>query len=100
MLLKKDSAPILNLALQGGGAHGAFTWGVLDTLLADGRFDFEGVSGTSAGAMNAICLAQGLLDGGYESARQMLSTFWHKIAETSSPIPPAGLNPIFLPVFS
>ena len=84
-MIQQDTAPILNLALQGGGAHGAFTWGVLDTLLADGRFDFEGISGTSAGAMNAICLAQGLLDGGYESARQMLSTFWHKIAETSSP---------------
>lgn len=85
MLLKKDTAPILNLALQGGGAHGAFTWGVLDTLLSDGRFDFEGVSGTSAGAMNAVCLAQGLLDGGYESARHLLKTFWTKIAETSPP---------------
>lgn len=85
MLIKKDTAPVLNLALQGGGAHGAFTWGVLDTLLADGRFDFEGVSGTSAGAMNAVCLAQGLLDGGYESARNMLETFWKKVAETSSP---------------
>ena len=85
MLLKKDTAPILNLALQGGGAHGAFTWGVLDALLADGRFDFEGVSGTSAGAMNAVCFAQGLMDGGYESARHLLATFWQKVAETSSP---------------
>ncbi len=81
----ENFVPILNLALQGGGAHGAFTWGVLDALLADGRFDFEGVSGTSAGAMNAICLAQGLMDGGYESARHMLSVFWHKVAESSSP---------------
>ncbi len=51
--------PRLNLALQGGGAHGAFTWGVLDALLEDGQLDFEGISGTSAGAMNAVALAQG-----------------------------------------
>jgi len=54
----------INLALQGGGAHGAFTWGVLDCLLEDGRLAFEGVSGTSAGAMNAVVLAHGLLTGG------------------------------------
>jgi len=51
--------PRLNLALQGGGSHGAFTWGVLDALLEDGGFDFEGISGTSAGAMNAVALAHG-----------------------------------------
>ena len=50
----------INLALQGGGSHGAFTWGVLDTLLEDGRLDFEGISGTSAGAMNAVAMAHGL----------------------------------------
>ena len=49
----------LNLALQGGGSHGAFTWGVLDALLEDDHLDFEGISGTSAGAMNAVALAQG-----------------------------------------
>ena len=49
----------LNLALQGGGSHGAFTWGVLDALLEDGGFRFPGISGTSAGAMNAVALAQG-----------------------------------------
>ena len=54
----------INLALQGGGAHGAFTWGVLDHLLADGRVAIEGISGTSAGAMNAIMLADGLARGG------------------------------------
>ena len=75
--------PTLNLALQGGGAHGAFTWGVLDALLEDGRFAFEGVSGTSAGAMNAICLAQGLMSGGREGARQTLAAFWRDIAESS-----------------
>ena len=49
----------LNLALQGGGSHGAFTWGVLDALLEDGQFDLDGISGTSAGAMNAVALAHG-----------------------------------------
>ena len=73
----------INLALQGGGAHGAFTWGVLDALLADGRVDFEGVSGTSAGAMNAICLAQGLMEGGREGARAALARFWTAIGENS-----------------
>jgi len=50
----------INLGLQGGGAHGAFTWGVLDHLLEDERIDIEGISGTSAGAMNAVMLADGL----------------------------------------
>ncbi len=73
----------LNLALQGGGAHGAFTWGVLDALLEDGRFDFEGVSGTSAGSMNAVCLAQGLMAGGREGARSALDRFWTAVAQSS-----------------
>ncbi|MDP3537479.1 MAG: patatin-like phospholipase family protein [Azonexus sp.] len=73
----------INLALQGGGAHGAFTWGVLDALLEDGRFDFEGVSGTSAGAMNAVCLAQGLMDDGRDGARTALNRFWSAVAESS-----------------
>ena len=51
--------PRLNLALQGGGSHGALTWGVLDALLEDGQWQFDGVSGTSAGAMNAVALAHG-----------------------------------------
>ena len=66
----------VNLALQGGGAHGAFTWGVLDALLADGRLGIEGISGTSAGALNAVVLAQGLARGGREDARQHLADFW------------------------
>ena len=53
------ATPPLNLALQGGGSHGALTWGVLDALLEDGGFTFEGISGTSAGAMNAVALAHG-----------------------------------------
>ena len=71
---------VINLALQGGGAHGAFTWGVLDRLLEDGRLDFEGLSGSSAGAMNAVMLAEGLRRGGRDGARELLSTFWTRIA--------------------
>src|SRR5215470_18214220 len=66
----------LNLALQGGGAHGAFTWGVLDQLLADGRIKLGGVSGTSAGAVNAVMLADGLAQGGPDGARERLADFW------------------------
>ncbi|MDO8878897.1 MAG: patatin-like phospholipase family protein [Pseudolabrys sp.] len=66
----------VNLALQGGGAHGAFTWGVLDHLLEDGRLTVEGISGTSAGAVNAVMLADGLNRGGPDEARKRLSDFW------------------------
>jgi len=75
----------LNLALQGGGAHGAFTWGVLDAFLEDGRLNIDGVSGTSAGAMNAVVLAQGLMDGGAEGARAALDRFWHAVAAVAPP---------------
>src|SRR5581483_1412661 len=63
---------IVNLALQGGGSHGAFTWGVLDRLLEESRLEFEGVTGTSAGAVNAVVLADGLAAGGREGAREAL----------------------------
>jgi NTE family protein len=66
----------INLALQGGGAHGAFTWGVLDYLLEDGRLAIEGISGASAGAMNAVMVADGLARGGPEAARKRLADFW------------------------
>jgi len=66
----------INLGLQGGGAHGAFTWGVLDHLLSDERIDIEGISGTSAGAINAVMLADGLARGGPAEARKRLSEFW------------------------
>jgi NTE family protein len=66
----------VNLALQGGGAHGAFTWGVLDHLLDDGRLGVEGISGTSAGAVNAVMLADGLRHGGPDEARKRLADFW------------------------
>jgi NTE family protein len=70
----------INLALQGGGAHGAFTWGVLDELLADGRVEVDGISGTSAGAMNAAVLACGLGAGGPETARRNLEGFWRDVS--------------------
>ncbi|MBN8998523.1 MAG: patatin-like phospholipase family protein [Rhizobiales bacterium] len=74
----------VNLALQGGGAHGAFTWGVLDYLLEDGRLAFEGISGTSAGAMNAVVLADGLVRGGTEGARERLAEFWTGVSRAST----------------
>jgi len=70
----------INLALQGGGAHGAFTWGALDAILADGRFEVAGLSGASAGAMNAVVLADGLRAGGPAGARKQLERFWRSVS--------------------
>ncbi|MDT8271583.1 MAG: patatin-like phospholipase family protein [Desulfomonilia bacterium] len=74
----------INLALQGGGSHGAFTWGVLDRLLQDDRIHIEAISGTSAGAMNAVCVADGLMKGGKQGAREVLEGFWRAVSEASS----------------
>ncbi|HSD59706.1 MAG TPA: patatin-like phospholipase family protein [Burkholderiales bacterium] len=79
-MMKFRTRKRINLALQGGGSHGAFTWGVLDRLLEDERIDFEGISGTSAGAMNAVVLAHGLITGGRKGAREALAKFWENIA--------------------
>lgn len=76
-----DGRKKINLALQGGGSHGAFTWGVLDELLKDDRLDIEAITGTSAGAMNAIALVQGWLEGGRPGARKKLEAFWSAICE-------------------
>jgi NTE family protein len=70
----------INLALQGGGAHGAFTWGVLDRLLEDDRLEISAVSGTSAGAMNAVALADGFTRAGSEGAREALDKFWRRMS--------------------
>jgi NTE family protein len=70
----------VSLALQGGGAHGAFTWGVLDKLLEDGRLHVDAMSATSAGAMNAVVLAYGLVIGGPDGARRLLADFWRRIS--------------------
>ena len=79
MPLLRPARPALNLALQGGGAHGAFTWGVLDALLEEDRFRIAGLSGTSAGAINAVLLAQGLMAGGAAGARAALDAFWSAV---------------------
>lgn len=78
----------INLALQGGGSHGAFTWGVLDGLLEDPRVEFDSISGTSAGAMNAVVMAAGWAENGRQGARDKLDRFWHGIADVGrfSPI--------------
>ncbi|CAO4195684.1 patatin-like phospholipase family protein [Methylorubrum extorquens] len=68
----------VSLALQGGGSHGAFTWGVLDALIEDGRVAFEAVTGASAGAMNAVVLVDGWLAGGPDGARAALEKFWRE----------------------
>jgi NTE family protein len=74
---------LVDLALQGGGAHGAFTWGVLDGLLEEPRLRIEGISGTSAGAMNAAVLAHGHATGGFAGARTALEDFWRRVARAA-----------------
>ena len=70
----------VNLALQGGGAYGAFTWGVIDHILDDGRLEIEGITGASAGAVNAVLLADGLARGGRDEARKRLADFWKAVS--------------------
>ena len=84
----------LNLALQGGGAHGAFTWGVLVRLLEDDRIRIEGISGASAGALNAIVLASGWLRGGGAGAARALDELWREIGRLAqlSPLRAGGLS--------
>jgi NTE family protein len=88
MVTKSASVKPINLALQGGGSHGAITWGVLDRLLEDPRLAIHGVSGTSAGAMNAVVLADGMAKGGPEGARRALERFWKAVSDSArfSPI--------------
>ncbi len=84
----------INLALQGGGAHGAFTWGVLDRLLEDERIAYDGIVATSAGAMNAAVMASGMALGGAQGAREALTRFWKRVSEsaTLSPLQPSPLD--------
>jgi NTE family protein len=81
------SPKMVNVALQGGGAHGAFTWGVLDRLLEDGRIGFEAISGTSAGAMNAVVVANGIMKDGSDGARQALEDFWQAVSREGAKSP-------------
>lgn len=80
-MAKKPNRKKINLALQGGGSHGAFTWGVLDRILEDDRIDVEGISGTSAGAINAVAMADGYTRGGVDGAREALENFWTKLSQ-------------------
>lgn len=107
--MKKHRPFAINLALQGGGSHGAFTWGVLDFLLEDGRWSFDGISGTSAGAMNAVVLAHGFVQAaqqhddpdkaytaGCEQARAALRQFWEGVGTLGSlmwGVPQGSANP-------
>jgi NTE family protein len=83
----------INLALQGGGAHGAFAWGVIDKLLEDGRIEIEGVSGTSAGSMNAVVYAYGAIRGP-EAAREALHDFWKAISDAGERYSPIKRSPL------
>ena len=87
----------VELALQGGGAHGAFTWGVLDRLLEDDRLRIEGISGTSAGAMNGAVVADGIVRGGGEAAREGLEEFWSAVSygASFSPVRRSPLDILF-----
>jgi NTE family protein len=78
----RDSV-LIDLALQGGGAHGAFTWGVLDRLLEEPWLKIEGISGTSAGAMNAAVLVDGFTERGAEGAKARLEQFWRSVSDTA-----------------
>lgn len=84
----------VGLALQGGGSHGAYAWGILDGFLEDGRLDFEGICGTSAGSVNAVLCAYGLLVGGREGARRKLDDFWRGVAGMGAFFNPAAHLPV------
>ncbi|MFG1279141.1 patatin-like phospholipase family protein [Xanthobacter autotrophicus] len=93
-----EREPVLvDFALQGGGSHGAFTWGVLDRLLEETWLDIEGVSGTSAGAMNAAVLADGYAAGGRQGAQQALESYWRHVSEAArfSPFKRSPLDKMF-----
>lgn len=98
---KKSSAPLpVNLALQGGGAHGAYSWGVLDQLLGDGRLHIHAISAASSGALNAVVLAQGMMENGVAGAQQALHDFWHRVSLAAGlmPIKPAFMQKMLGPV--
>lgn len=102
-MAKSEPAKKISLALQGGGTHGAFTWGALDALLEDGRLEVEAITATSAGSMNAVILLQGLENGGRDGARELLEKFWTDVAAAGAFYSPvrrtpyellSGLNPL------
>ena len=83
---------VINLALQGGGAHGAFTWGALDRLLEEESIEIEGITATSAGAMNAAALKHGWVRGGNAGAREWLDGFWLRLAGLDGPFGEAVID--------
>ncbi len=94
---KQAGVKMINLALQGGGAHGAFTWGVLDRLLDEETIGFDGISATSAGAMNAAVFAYGFSEGGRAGAKKALANFWRRVSHAAafSPLQPTALDRLF-----
>ena len=82
--MAQKSPMTIDLALQGGGAHGAFTWGVLDRLLEEEWLSYDGISGTSAGAMNAAVMASGFATGGRMGAREAMAAFWRRVSEAAA----------------
>lgn len=82
-MVQHEPTKTMDLALQGGGSHGALTWGVLDRILEDERLSVSGISGTSAGAMNAVVFAQGFHQGGRDGAREALATFWRAVSDAA-----------------
>lgn len=89
---KTRRSKAINPALQGGGAHGAFTWGVLDRLLEHGGIRVKAISATSSGAMNAVMLAYGLSRKGPERAREMLAQFWEQVARRDLAMAPSSIR--------
>jgi len=87
-----DERPRVDLALQGGGSHGAFTWGVLDRLLEEDGLEIGAISGTSAGALNASVLASSHARGGRTAARAALTEFWHDVSRTAQAFAPFSLG--------
>lgn len=96
-MVAKKSVKKINLALQGGGAHGAFTWGVLDRILEDEHIDIEAISGTSAGAINGACVAYGTAVGGKAGGRKVLDEFWKRVSDISkfSPVQPTLYDKLY-----
>ncbi|MBP7000890.1 patatin-like phospholipase family protein [Amaricoccus sp.] len=88
----RQGRKVVNLALQGGGAHGAFTWGALDRLLEEEQVEIEGITATSAGAMNAAALKSGYVAGGRDGARACLDKFWLKVAGLDGFLPEGVLD--------
>lgn len=93
-MAKKVAKKIVNIALQGGGAHGALGWGILDALLEDGRIEVEGLSASSAGTMNALAFTQGMQEGGRDGARAKLEEFWWETSKAGAIFSPVHGNPL------